>query len=475
MRYTKIVATLGPASADPRVIDGLVAAGVDVVRLNFSHGTHETHRVMFEAVRAATGRAKRHVAILQDLGGPKIRTGALEGGRPLELREGDALEIAGGEGTGRPGLVCTPYAELVDAARPGDRLLLDDGKIELRVTGRGKGTLTTTVVNSGTLGEHKGINAPGVQLPAAAVTPKDEADLRFGLELGVDLLALSFVQTPGDVLAARRIMDSTGRVVPIVAKVERPAAVANLAAILDVADGVMVARGDLGLECPLEEVPRIQKEIIQQARGKGIPVIVATQVFESMRTEPRPTRAEVSDAATAVDQGADAIMLAGETAAGAYPVRAVATLDAVIRDAESVGAMVALPLHETKVREVTEVLLGSRHGLAMCEAAVTLATTGQADAIVAITHFGKTAQLLSTLRPRVRIFAVTPDPAIARRLALSWGVVPLVSQAVDVQAIAKSLQTDAGLAAGQVVVFISLSPNLERHDANFLSVQKLGG
>jgi pyruvate kinase len=475
MRHTKIIATLGPASAAPRVVDGLVAAGVDVFRLNFSHGTHDTHRAMFEAVRAATARAKRHVAILQDLSGPKIRTGALEGGRALELREGDTLDIAPGEGIGRPGLVYTPYAELVAAAAPGDRLLLDDGKIELRVTGRASGSLTTTVVNGGTLGEHKGINAPGVKLPAAAVTPKDEEDLRFGLELGVDLVALSFVQTPGDVRAARRIAESAGRHVPIVAKVERPAAVENLSAILEVADGVMVARGDLGLECPLEEVPRIQKEIIQQARGRGIPVIVATQVLESMRTEPRPTRAEVSDAATAVDQGADAIMLAGETAAGAYPVRAVQTLDAIIRDAESPGAMSALPLHETKIREVTEVLLGSRHGLAMCQAAVTLATTGQVDAIVAITHFGKTAQLLSSLRPGARIFAVTPDAAVARRLALSWGVVPLVSDAVDVHALEKPLRDEAGFAAGDVVVFINLSPDLARHDANFLTVQKLDG
>lgn len=474
MRHTKIIATLGPASADPRVIDRLVAAGVDVFRLNFSHGTHDAHRAMFDAVRAATARAKRHVAILQDLGGPKIRTGALEGGRALELCAGDTLGIAAGEGAGRAGLIYTPYAELVTAAGPGDRLLLDDGKIELRVTGRDTGRLATTVVNGGTLGEHKGINAPGVQLPAAAVTPKDEADLRFGLALGVDLVALSFVQTPGDVLAARRIMESAGRLVAIVAKVERPAAVDNLSAILDVADGVMVARGDLGLECPLEEVPRIQKEIIQLARGRGTPVIVATQVLESMRTEPRPTRAEVSDAATAVDQGADAIMLAGETAAGAYPVRAVETLDAVIRDAESVAATAAPPLHEAKVREVTELLLGSRHGLAMCEAAVTLATTGQADAIVAITHYGKTAQLLSTLRPRARIYAVTPDPAVARRLALFWGVAPLVSGAVKVEAIARSLRDDAGLAAGDVVVFINLSPDLERHDANVLSVQKLG-
>ena len=473
-RRTKIIATLGPASADPRVIDKLVATGVDVFRLNFSHGTHEGHRVMFDAGRVAAARATRHVAILQDLSGPKIRTGTLEGGRALELRAGETLRIGAGDGIGRAGLVFTPYAELVAAAAPGDRLLLDDGRIELRVTGRELDELTTTVVNGGSLAEHKGINAPGVTLPAAAVTDKDAADLRFGLELGVDLVALSFVQTADDVLAAKRIMQASGRSAPIIAKIERPAAIENLDAILDAADGVMVARGDLGLECPLEEVPRLQKEIIQQARGKGVPVIVATQVLESMRTEPRPTRAEVSDAANAVDQGADAIMLAGETAAGAYPVRAVETLDAVMRDAESASDAAAGPLHHAKVREVTELLLGSRHGLAMCEAAVTLATTGQADAIVAITHYGKTAQLLSTLRPRARIFAVTPDATVARRLAVSWGVVPLVSSVRDPNALAGFLTEESALKAGDVLVFINLSPDLTRHDANFLTVQTLG-
>jgi pyruvate kinase len=473
MRRTKIIATLGPASADQSVIADLVAAGVDVFRLNFSHGTHDTHRAMFEAVRAACASAARHTAILQDLSGPKIRTGTLEGGIPINLKVGDTLAIATGDGTGGAGLVFTTYGELVHAAVPGDRLLLDDGRIELRVMGREGGRLTTTVVNGGTLGEHKGINAPGVKLPAAAVTAKDEADLRFGLELGVDLVALSFVQSPDDVRTAQAIVEESGRTVPIIAKIERPSAVENLRGILDVADGVMVARGDLGLECPLEEVPRIQKEIIQQARGKGVPVIVATQVLESMRTEPRPTRAEVSDAATAVDQGADAIMLAGETAAGAYPVRAVQMLDAVIRDAESSGPAPSLPLHESKVREITELLLGSRHGLAMCEAAVTLATTGQADAIIAITHFGKTAQLLSALRPGARIFAVTPDPAVARRLALSWGVAPLVSLLRQPQELEAPLKAEAGLQADQVVVFINLSPDLSRHQANFLTVQKL--
>ena len=326
MRHTKIVATLGPASTAPDTLEALLVAGVDVFRLNFSHGTHESHARTFAAVRDAAARTGRPVAILQDLSGPKIRTGPLRDGQPIALAAGRELRIAAGDDPGGPGRVFTPYAELVASAKPGDRLLLDDGKIELRVTGRLDGDLVTLVVNGGLLGEHKGINAPGVALPAAAVTAKDEADLRFGLELGVDLVALSFVQTVDDVLTARRIMREADKDVPIIAKIERPQALDHLDAILTAADGVMVARGDLGLECPLEHVPRIQKTIVARARAHGRPVILATQVLESMRTGPRPTRAEVSDAATAVDQGVDAIMLAGETAIGGYPVQSVETL-----------------------------------------------------------------------------------------------------------------------------------------------------
>jgi pyruvate kinase len=343
IRHTKIVATLGPASCEPSTLDALMTAGVDVFRLNFSHGTHDAHAQVFHDVRRAAARARRHVAVLQDLSGPKIRTGRLQGGQPLTLRQGDALRLAAGDEEGGAGRVSVAYAPLITSARAGDRLLLDDGRIELCVKEADARELVTEVVSGGALGEHKGINAPGVRLPASAITTKDEADLRFGLELGVDLVALSFVQTPEDVLRARQVCLSAGQNVPLVAKIERPQAVENLDAIAKVSDGIMVARGDLGLECSLEEVPRIQKLIIHCARTLGRPVIVATQVLESMRTEPRPTRAEVSDAATAVDQGADAIMLSGETAIGAYPVRAVQTLASVICDAERLppGNMIA--------------------------------------------------------------------------------------------------------------------------------------
>jgi pyruvate kinase len=480
VRRTKIIATLGPASVAPRVLDALIEAGVDVIRLNFSHGTHESHASAFRGVREAAARCGRHVAILQDLSGPKIRTGRLEGGNPIELREGDDLRIAAGDGVGGRGRIFTPYAELIASAKPGDRLLLDDGKIELRVTGRSEGVLTTTVVNGGTLGEKKGINAPGVRLPASAVTPKDEADLAFGIRLGVDMIALSFVQTPDDVHAARRILESEGADLPLIAKIERPQALEHLDRILEAADGVMVARGDLGLECPMEQVPRIQKSIIARARALGRPVIVATQVLESMRTEPRPTRAEVSDAATAVDQGVDAIMLAAETAVGEYPIEAVETLAAIVGEAEKVASPTELPA--SGVRRGPETpgppadgfdAFRAVHGRAMCEAAVTLASTGLAEAIVAITQSGKTAQLLSSLRASAAILAVTPSDSVARRLTLYWGVRSCVSDLEDLRALERPLRRAIGLSPRAVVVFININPDLSRQDANFLNVQRL--
>ena len=465
MRCTKIVATVGPASSSPDVLTALLAAGVDVFRLNFSHGTHAAHAEAYHAIRAAAAHAGRHVAVMQDLSGPKIRIGPLAAEGTLSLAEGAELRIGAGERTGSAGRVFTPYGELIDSAQPGDRLLLDDGRIELRVTGREAGELVTVVVNGGSLGAHKGINAPGVRLPASAVTSKDEADLRFGLDLGVDLVALSFVQSREDLQRARAIADSAGRSPFLIAKIERPAAVENLTEILAEAQGVMVARGDLGLEMPLERVPRVQKEIIRQARAAGRPVIVATQVLESMRVEPRPTRAEVSDAANAVNEGTDAIMLSGETAVGAFPARTVQTLDRIIREAEMIPSERIVPAMDSA---------GSRHGRALCEAAVTLAATGEADAIVAVTRAGKTARLLAALRPPAPVFAATPSPAVAGTLAMLWGVTPVVTDAREADALERRLLDHRLIAPGATVVFIHVSPDLSRTDGNFLNVQKIG-
>lgn len=336
MRHTKIIATVGPASDSDAVLDALIAAGTDIFRLNFSHGTHDTHRATYDRIRAAADRARRAVAVLQDLGGPKIRTGPLASGQAFVTKPGDRLTIATGDFAGGPGRISTMFAGLARSVHRGDRLLLADGAVELRVDDSDGSTIETTVVEGGPIGEHKGINAPGVPLSATAITPKDADDLKFGVSLGVDFVALSFVQTAADLKQARQLLtEFDAGDVPLVAKLERPQALEQLDAILDCSDAVMVARGDLGVEMPLERVPRVQKEITRAARRHGIPVIVATQVLESMTVEPRPTRAEVNDAASAVADGVDAIMLSAETATGAYPARTVQTLDAIVRDAET--------------------------------------------------------------------------------------------------------------------------------------------
>lgn len=466
MRHTKIIATVGPASDSRAVLAELVAAGVDVFRLNFSHGTQESHAEAFRRAREAARGAQRHVGIMQDLAGPKIRTGRLAGGVPVKLADGAVLRIEAGDGEGTADRLFTPYAPLLAAAGPGDRLLLDDGRIELQVQGSDASGLSVRVVNGGELGERKGIAAPGVPLPSSALTDKDVADLRFGLDLGVDLVALSFVQTGEDIRRAREVMRGTGREASIIAKIERPTAVDHLDDILREADGIMVARGDLGLELPLERVPTLQKLLVRRARERGLPVIVATQVLESMRTEPRPTRAEVSDAANAVEEGVDAIMLAGETAAGQFPVRAVVTLDAILREAERM-----LP-DETTIEPAVDPTRAS-HGRALCDAAVTLARSGQADAIVAVTRHGKTARLLSALRPKAPIYAATDSMAVAERLALQWGVVPIVSPVGSEEEVERAILDSGAIKPRSVVVFVNVSPDLAHPHANFVTLRRL--
>jgi pyruvate kinase len=469
VRHTKIIATVGPATRAPAVLDALMAAGVDVFRLNFSHGTQADHAQRFHDIREAATRAGRHVAILQDLSGPKIRTGRLDGGRAIPLRRGEQLIIGIGDDVGGPGRVFTTYGELALKVNTGDHLLLDDGKVDLEVESATAQEIRTRVVDGSELGEHKGINAPHVPL-RSELTEKDQRDLKFGLALGVDLVALSFVQSAGDITRVRAIMATEGRgKVPIIAKLERPEAIEKLDEILDAADAVMVARGDLALEIPLEHVPRVQKQILRRARAAGVPVIVATQVLESMRSEPRPTRAEASDAAGAVDGGADAIMLSGETATGIYPVRTVEVLDAIIRDTES---MVTVP---------TETRAGSAldHVKALCESAVSLSRRSDASVIVAITREGHTARLLSAIRPLSAIVAVTDKAEVARRLALWHGVLPIVCQldgetegviARVVEAAVKRALPSSDSSAPVVVV--NTSADLDRGSSNFVRIRR---
>ena len=469
VRHTKIIATIGPASREPRILDELIAAGVDIVRLNFSHGTQADHAGKFHMIREAAKRARRHIAILQDLSGPKIRLGRLVDGRPIPLVRDAELVVAIGDEIGGPGRVYTTYAELALKVVKGDRLLIDDGKIELEVVSASPAEIHTRVVDEGELGEHKGINAPHVPL-RSDMTEKDRRDLAFGLALGVDMVALSFVQAAADITRARAVMAEAGRPkVPIIAKLERPEAIDHLDEILGASDAVMVARGDLGLEIPLERVPRVQKEILRKAHARSVPAIVATQVLESMRTEPRPTRAEASDAAGAVDGGADAIMLSGETATGRYPVRSVEVLDAIIRDAESMTSP-RVPSREDEA--------SVDHTRALSEAAVTLARRSGAHAIVAVTREGRTARLLSAARPQAIILAATDNEEVARRLNLWRGVVPILCDLRGDMEEVITRVVDGAVQQSQApgnatLVFVNTATDLDRGGSNFVRIRRV--
>ncbi len=463
MRRTRILATAGP-STPPAVLRELIRAGTDAFRLNFSHGTHDSHATMYRAICEAARTEGRPIAVVQDLGGPKIRTGDVAA--PFVLGVGDALTIAPGSFVGGPGRVSCSFEALFTSARPGDRLLVNDGRIELDVTAASGEGLETRVVAGGTLSSHKGINLPGVTIRTSAVTPKDEADLAFGVSLGVDFVAVSFVQSADDVSHARRVAAAAGAPdVPIIAKIERPQAVENIESILDVADGVMVARGDLGLEMPLERLPAAQKRVTRAARARGVPVIIATQVLESMLVEPRPTRAEVTDAAHSVDERADAIMLAGETAAGAYPARAVQMLDAIIREVEN--------MPEGHVDVTPDAAARNRPGRPLCEAAVALAERSSAAAIIAVTEAGKTPRMLAAIRPHAAILAATPSAHTANQLALTWGVTPVITDAMTIPRIRETLIGRGIVHAGDVLVFVSMHPKLSQDGRNFIHLERI--
>lgn len=464
MRNTKIVATLGPACASESSVDALLAAGVDVFRLNASHGSREDRRRLVELVRRCARRADRIAAVLLDLAGPKIRIGPLADPDGVRLETGARLRIAVGEFPGDAERVSTTCAPLAAAVSGGEPLLLDDGRLVLRVVESDGTEIVARVEHGGLLAPRKGINAPGVALPLSAVTADDREEIGAGVEMGVDFLGVSFVQTGDDLRRARAVAGGYGGgSVGIVAKVERPRALERYDDILAASDAVMVARGDLGLEIPLERVPRVQKDLTRRARDAGTPVIVATEVLDSMRHAPRPTRAEVSDAANAVDDGVDAIMLSGETAAGEYPLLAVETLDAILRDAESAQPDRVVPGD-----------IGDRHDRALCDAAVTLAAVGGAAAIVAVTASGVTARRLAALRPPIPIYAATADEAVARRLTLYRSVVPMLvpAERLAVGQLKPELARRGVVRAGDAVVIARVHSDLERENANFVELKR---
>jgi pyruvate kinase len=410
-RHGKIIATLGPASSDRATIAALFEAGADVFRLNFSHGSHTDHQARYDLIRAVEREAGRPIAVLLDLQGPKLRVGHFADG-PVTLAEGARfrldLDPTPGDATRAP----LPHPEIFAALQSGHDLLLDDGKLRLRVLACGADFAETEVIAGGVLSERKGVNVPSVLLPISALTPKDRADLAFGLELGVDWVALSFVQRPEDVQELRTLVQ--GRAA-ILSKLEKPAAIADLDAIVALSDAVMVARGDLGVEMPAEQVPPIQKRIVRSCRQAGKPVVVATQMLESMVSAPVPTRAEASDVATAVYDGADAVMLSAESASGRYPREAVAVMDAIVRAAEA-------DPHCRTVVEASGFAPQPTVGDAICAALQQSAELLGAAAIVTFTRSGFTSLRAARERPQASIVSVTPDLATARRLALAWGV-----------------------------------------------------
>jgi pyruvate kinase len=425
MRRTKIVATIGPASRERKILESLCQAGVDVVRLNFSHGEPQEHLQVMKTVREISAHLGRPIALLQDLSGPKIRTGRLKEGKPVELRTGARVTITTDETIeGTAQIISTTYDPLPRDVSPGDRILLDDGNLELRVVRASLHEVECEVVHGGWLKPSKGMNLPGVKLSTPALTEKDRRDLAFGVQNGVDYVALSFVRQAADVEECRALVRSLGGTCPVIAKIEKREAINDLPSILEVTDGVMVARGDLGVELSTEEVPTLQKRIIEMANGAGKVVITATQMLESMIENPRPTRAEASDVANAILDGTDGCMLSAETASGQFPVESVATMARIALYTEE---------HYGAFRPPPRVTMGGTSMVArsLARVASTVAEELGCKVIVAFTESGTTAHLLSTYRPRAPIAAVTYNPDTYRRLALWWGVVPVKSEFAD--------------------------------------------
>lgn len=423
MLRVKILCTIGPASREISVLRELMQAGMNVARLNMSHGTHEYHSETIDRIRMLSEELSKPIAILADLQGPKLRVGKMQdGGVPLS--PGDDLILTTEEIIGEPGRVPIQYKDLPRTTKPGEIILLDDGLLELRVERSTDTEIFTKVVIGGVLNDNKGMNLPHASLDIGAMTDKDREDVKFALDRQVDWIALSFVRRASDVTELREIIQrdmNFGRITPIISKIEKPEAVKNIDAIIEVSDGIMVARGDLGIETSPEAVPMVQKMIIAKCHAKAKPVITATQMLDSMIRNPRPTRAEASDVANAVLDGSDAIMLSGETASGSYPVQAVRTMAKIAEEAERVRRISP----QRFVYETPEIFTSSG---AICHAAMQTAHDVNAKAIVAPTVSGNTAKLIAAFRPRVPVIAVTPSPMVQRRLCLHWGIYPLLTR-----------------------------------------------
>ncbi|MBM3304926.1 MAG: pyruvate kinase [Candidatus Aminicenantes bacterium] len=456
MIKTKIVCTVGPASRPPEILERLVRAGMDVARLNFSHGTQAEHGRTIAALRKIARGLGRPVAILQDLAGPKIRIGPIRDG-PVILEPGAAFTLTARKVLGDARTVSINYPAMVADVRKGDTLLLSDGSLELEVVAADGRDIRCRVVIGGPLNSFKGINLPARTLRTPSLTAKDRDDLRFGLRNDVDYVAMSFVRSAGDIATVRRHMKRCGASAPVIAKIEKHEALDAMDAIVEAADGLMVARGDLGVETPLEKIPRVQKDLIRRSREAGKPVITATQMLRSMVDSPRPTRAEVTDVANAILDGTDAVMLSEETAVGKYPVESVAMMVRIAREAERIPSTCDGPRPEG-----LEPVPGSLPGAVACAAARLAADVGAA-AIVTFTRSGSTARLVSRCRPEVPILAHTPEEKTRRQLSLCWGVLPVLGESLDrtdeMVAAAMKAAKKAGLVRkGQTVVITAGVP-----------------
>ncbi len=473
IRRAKIICTIGPACDSEDCISDLMRLGMDVARLNFSHGTHAEHGQRIERLRRAARHLKRTVCILQDLQGPKIRTGRLANGKPVTLETGARVTITPREVAGTASLVSTDFAGIAREVEPGSRVLLSDGRIELKARSIHGDDVECEVINGGTLAEHQGINLPGAAVAIPALTEKDKEDLKFGLEHGVDFIALSFVRSADDIRMAKDLMREIGRVVPIVAKLEKPQAIERLEEILDAANGVMVARGDLGVEMPLEQVPVIQKRVIQRAAVWRKPVVIATQMLESMTENPRPTRAEASDVANAIFDGTDVVMLSGETASGKYPRETVAMMTRIILEAEASMVQMQQALrrrHENHRYTVAETI---------CESIAHAATDLPMGAIAVFTESGNTARMLSKHRPKVCIYAFSRHLEVCNQMNALWGVHPIHKDQWDsAEAMVKTAEQELlprGVLRKGDVLGIVAGTRLTEGATNFMRLHTVGG
>ena len=472
MRRAKIICTIGPACDSEETIRDLMRLGMDVARLNFSHGTHSEHARQIQRLRRAARQLKRTICILQDLQGPKIRTGSLKGGKPVLLKSGSALTITPRKVLGTAELIATDFAGLASEVEPGARVLLSDGRIELRVRSIRGQDVECEVLNGGMIGEHQGINLPGTAVTIPVLTDKDKRDLGFGLKQGVDAVALSFVRSADDIRTAKSLMREYGKSVPIIAKLEKPQAIERLEEILEIANGVMIARGDLGVELPPERVPIIQKLVIQRAGVWRKPVITATQMLESMTESPRPTRAEASDVANAIFDGTDVVMLSGETASGRYPRETVAMMARIILEAEA--SIAQLPPAPRRRREE------HRYSVAetICESIAHAAEDLPMRAIAVFTESGNTARMVSKHRPKVCIYAFSRKPEVCNRMNALWGVHPVhkkewESAEAMVRTAEKELLPRGLLQAGDVLGLVA-GTRLTSGATNFMRLHTVG-